>query len=153
MDSTRAYMERAFELARLGMAGASPNPMVGCIIVHDGEIIGEGFHQVAGEPHAEVNAINDVKNKRLLRDATVYVTLEPCSHHGKTPPCADLLVKHQVKKVVIANVDPNPLVAGKGIDILRKAGIEVEPGIMVSEGLDLNKRFFKAIQQEIPTSF
>ncbi len=143
-------MERAFELARLGMAGASPNPMVGCIIVHNGEIIGEGFHQVAGGPHAEVNAINDVDNKDLLKDATVYVTLEPCSHHGKTPPCANLLAQHQVKKVVIANVDPNPLVAGKGIDILRKAGIKAETGIMVSEGLSLNKRFFKAIQQGLP---
>jgi diaminohydroxyphosphoribosylaminopyrimidine deaminase/5-amino-6-(5-phosphoribosylamino)uracil reductase len=150
VDSTEAYMERAFELARLGMTGASPNPMVGCLIVHNDEIIGEGFHQVAGGPHAEVNAINDVENKELLKDATVYVTLEPCSHHGKTPPCADLLAKYQVKKVVIANVDPNPLVAGKGIDIMRKAGIEVETGIMVSEGLDLNKRFFKAIQQQIP---
>lgn len=150
MGESNKYMLRAFELARLGIGNTSPNPMVGCVIVYGDRIIGEGFHQKCGAPHAEVNAINDVKEKELLKKATVYVSLEPCSHHGKTPPCAESLVKHCVKKVVIANVDPNPLVAGKGINILKNAGIEVTTGIMAEEGLELNKRFFKSIQQKRP---
>jgi len=144
------YMHRAMELARLGFGNVSPNPMVGCVIVHKEKIIGEGFHQQFGGPHAEVNAINAVDNKQFLQESTVYVTLEPCAHFGKTPPCAELLVKHKVKKVVIANVDPNPLVSGKGIAILKKSGIEVEQGILEDEGLDLNKRFFKSIINKKP---
>ncbi len=150
MEVSEKYMQRAFELARLGMGYVSPNPMVGCVIVYEDKIIGEGFHQQYGGPHAEVNAINSVKNKKLLRESTVYVTLEPCSHYGKTPPCANLLAEHHIKKVVVANVDPNPLVAGKGLDILRKDGIEVETGIMLTEGLELNKRFFKSIHDKTP---
>jgi diaminohydroxyphosphoribosylaminopyrimidine deaminase/5-amino-6-(5-phosphoribosylamino)uracil reductase len=143
-------MSRALELARLGFGKVSPNPMVGCIIVCNGKIIGEGFHQQYGGPHAEVNAINSVKDKKLLSESTVYVSLEPCAHFGKTPPCANLLVEHQVKKVIVSNVDPNPLVSGKGIEILRNAGIEVEAGLLEQDGLELNKRFFKSIRQQRP---
>ena len=143
-------MHRAMELARLGFGNVSPNPMVGCVIVHKEKIIGEGFHQQFGGPHAEVNAINAVANKQCLQESTVYVTLEPCAHVGKTPPCAELLVKHKAKKVVIANIDPNPLVSGKGIAILKKSGIQVEQGILEDEGLDLNKRFFKSTINKNP---
>jgi diaminohydroxyphosphoribosylaminopyrimidine deaminase / 5-amino-6-(5-phosphoribosylamino)uracil reductase len=143
-------MQRAIELARLGFGSVSPNPMVGCVIVHEGRIIGEGFHQKYGGPHAEVHAINSVKDSTLLKDATVYVSLEPCAHFGKTPPCAELLVKHKVKKVVISNIDPNPLVAGKGIDILKKSGIAVDTGLLAQDGTDLNKRFFKYLQEKRP---
>jgi diaminohydroxyphosphoribosylaminopyrimidine deaminase/5-amino-6-(5-phosphoribosylamino)uracil reductase len=143
-------MSRALELARLGFGKVSPNPMVGCIIVCEGKIIGEGFHQQYGGPHAEVNAIHSVKDKTLLKQSTVYVTLEPCAHYGKTPPCAKLLVEHLVKKVIISNVDPNPLVSGKGIEILRSAGIEVETGLLEQEGMELNKRFFKSIREKAP---
>jgi diaminohydroxyphosphoribosylaminopyrimidine deaminase/5-amino-6-(5-phosphoribosylamino)uracil reductase len=144
------YMRRAFELAALGRGSVSPNPMVGCVIVHNDRIIGEGWHRKYGEAHAEVNAIQSVKDKSLLPESTVYVTLEPCAHHGKTPPCADLLVAHQVKKVVIANTDPNPLVNGGGIGKLKKAGIEVETGLMEELGRELNKRFFGSFNSERP---
>jgi diaminohydroxyphosphoribosylaminopyrimidine deaminase / 5-amino-6-(5-phosphoribosylamino)uracil reductase len=143
-------MQRAMELARLGFGSVSPNPMVGCVIVNEGRIIGEGFHQEYGGPHAEVHAINSVKDKEQLKQSTVYVSLEPCAHFGKTPPCADLLVKQTVKKVIISNVDPNPLVAGKGIGLLKNAGIEVELGLLEQDGADLNKRFFKYILEKRP---
>ncbi len=144
------YMQRALELAALGREWVSPNPMVGCVIVHEDKIIGEGFHQKFGEPHAEVNAVNSVADKTLLSEATVYVTLEPCSHYGKTPPCAELLIKHSVKKVVICNEDPFPKVAGKGLQMLRDAGIEVETGLLSDKGEELNKRFFKANRTDLP---
>lgn len=143
-------MQRGLLLAKLGAGTVSPNPMVGCVIVHEGRIIGEGYHQKYGEAHAEVNAINSVLDKSLLSASTVYVTLEPCSHFGKTPPCADLLIKHQVKKVVVCNFDPHPLVAGKGIQKLRQAGIEVEVGLLEEEGRELNKRFFTFIEKKRP---
>ena len=127
-------MQRALQLARLGAGTVSPNPMVGCVIVHEGKIIGEGYHQKYGDAHAEVNAVNAVSDKSLLSESDIYVTLEPCSHFGKTPPCADLLIKHQVKKVIICNNDPNPLVAGQGIEKLRQAGIEVEFGLLEQIG-------------------
>lgn len=144
------YMQRALELARLGIGRVSPNPMVGCVIVHKGQIIGEGFHQQWGGPHAEVNAIQRVADHRLLSASEVYVTLEPCAHFGKTPPCANLLADQHVKSVYIANMDPNPLVAGKGIEILKKEGIEVQTGLMAAEGETLNKRFFTAMRQQRP---
>jgi diaminohydroxyphosphoribosylaminopyrimidine deaminase/5-amino-6-(5-phosphoribosylamino)uracil reductase len=150
MDPHEIYMRRAFELARLGLGYVSPNPMVGCVIVHEDKIIGEGFHQRWGGPHAEVHAINAVNNQSLLKESTVFVTLEPCAHVGKTPPCANLLIQHQVKKVVIANIDPNPLVSGKGIKMMRDAGIEVETGLLEEEGDELNKRFFKSIMHQQP---
>ena len=143
-------MHRAMELARLGFGNVSPNPMVGCVIVYNDKIIGEGFHQQYGGSHAEVNAVNSVEDKNKLSESTIYVTLEPCSHFGKTPPCANLLAQYQVKKVVIANIDPNPLVAGKGIEILQNAGIEVEAGILEDEGKDLNKRFLSSFTKKRP---
>ena len=124
MDDSQ-YMSRALELAALGRGHVSPNPMVGCVIVHDEKIIGEGFHQKYGEAHAEVNAINAVKDESLLPESTAYVTLEPCAHHGKTPPCADLLVSKNIKRVVIACRDSFDQVDGKGIEKLEKAGLEV----------------------------
>jgi diaminohydroxyphosphoribosylaminopyrimidine deaminase/5-amino-6-(5-phosphoribosylamino)uracil reductase len=143
-------MQRALQLARLGAGSVSPNPMVGCVIVHEGMIIGEGYHQKYGEAHAEVNAVNSVEDKLLLSRSEVYVTLEPCSHFGKTPPCADLLIKYQVKKVFVCNYDPNPLVAGQGIEKLRQAGIEVESGLLAATGRELNKRFFTYVEKKRP---
>ena len=144
------YMQRALQLARLGAGSVSPNPMVGCVIVHEGKIIGEGWHQKYGKAHAEVNAVNSVLNKSILCNSEVYVTLEPCSHFGRTPPCADLLIRHRVKKVYVCNHDPNPLVAGKGIEKLSQVGIEVETGLLENEGRELNKRFFTFIEKERP---
>ncbi|WP_435356973.1 bifunctional diaminohydroxyphosphoribosylaminopyrimidine deaminase/5-amino-6-(5-phosphoribosylamino)uracil reductase RibD [Emticicia sp. SJ17W-69] len=150
MNTDEKYMLRALQLAEIGRGNVSPNPMVGCVIVHDDKIIGEGWHRKYGDWHAEVNAVNSVKDKSLLSTATVYVTLEPCSHFGKTPPCADLLVKHQVKKVVICNFDPFPLVAGKGIEKLQDAGIEVITGVLEAKGRELNARFFTLIEKKRP---
>lgn len=144
------YMSRCFDLALKGLGSVSPNPLVGCVIVHNGSIIGEGWHQKYGGPHAEVNAVASVADRNLLPESTVYVNLEPCSHHGKTPPCADMLVEHRVKKVVISNVDSNELVSGKGIEKLRKAGIEVITGVLEDEGRYLNRRFFTFIEKRRP---
>ena len=144
------FMRRAMELATLGLGKVSPNPLVGCVVVHDNKIIGEGWHKLYGSAHAEVNAIDSVIDKNLLQESTVYVNLEPCSHYGKTPPCADLLVSHKVKRVVIANVDPNPKVAGTGINKLMEAGIEVGRGVLEEKGNDLNKRFFCAFRKQRP---
>ncbi|MFN3757798.1 MAG: bifunctional diaminohydroxyphosphoribosylaminopyrimidine deaminase/5-amino-6-(5-phosphoribosylamino)uracil reductase RibD [Algoriphagus aquaeductus] len=144
------YMRRALELAEWGRGHVSPNPMVGCVIVHEDRIIGEGWHREYGGPHAEVHAVNSVENQALLSDSTVYVTLEPCAHWGKTPPCANLLVEKKVKKVVIAASDSNPLVGGKGIDILKNAGIEVESGVLEKEARWQNRRFFTQIEKQRP---
>ena len=143
-------MERALELATKGRGSVSPNPMVGCVIVHQDKIIGEGFHQEYGQPHAEVNAINSVVNTELLKESTVYVTLEPCAHHGKTPPCADLLIAKNVDKVVIACRDPFDQVDGKGIEKLTSAGVKVEVGIMEKEAKQLNARFFTSVLKTRP---
>ncbi|WP_041739437.1 bifunctional diaminohydroxyphosphoribosylaminopyrimidine deaminase/5-amino-6-(5-phosphoribosylamino)uracil reductase RibD [Echinicola vietnamensis] len=150
MTADEKYMLRALELAELGRGHVSPNPMVGCVIVYGDRIIGEGYHMQYGGPHAEPNAVNSVTDPTLLREATVYVTLEPCAHFGKTPPCANLLAEKQVKKVVIAAVDSNPLVGGKGIKILEEAGIEVVTGIQEQASRKLNKRFFTAIEKNRP---
>ncbi|MBK6265192.1 bifunctional diaminohydroxyphosphoribosylaminopyrimidine deaminase/5-amino-6-(5-phosphoribosylamino)uracil reductase RibD [Marivirga sp. S37H4] len=144
------FMGRALQLAQNGKATVSPNPMVGCVIVHEGKIIGEGWHQKAGEPHAEVLAIQSVKDPALLSQSTVYVTLEPCAHFGKTPPCAHLLVDKKVKKVVIGCTDPNPLVSGKGIRILKNEGIEVVQDVLEKECIQLNHTFFTAIGKGRP---
>ena len=155
--SDEFYMQRCLELAELGMGNVSPNPMVGCVIVHKNQIIGEGYHQQIGQAHAEVNAINDVfknhgeKNAPpLLKSATAYVSLEPCAHFGKTPPCADLLVKHELKKVVIGNKDPFTAVNGKGIEKLINAGIEIATGVLAAECSYLNRRFFTRINKQRP---
>ncbi len=141
MDFQIRYMQRALTLARKGVGKVAPNPMVGCVIVFENQIIGEGYHHKFGGPHAEVVAINSVTNKSKLENADVYVTLEPCSHFGKTPPCADLLVQHKVKRVIIGSKDPNPKVAGRGIKRLEEAGIEVMTGVLNEEEALLNKRF------------
>nr|WP_295929156.1 bifunctional diaminohydroxyphosphoribosylaminopyrimidine deaminase/5-amino-6-(5-phosphoribosylamino)uracil reductase RibD [uncultured Dyadobacter sp.] len=153
METHDQWMQRALQLAGYGRGVVSPNPMVGCVIVHHDTIIGEGWHRAYGGPHAEVRAIEDAdekSNAHLLPEATAYVTLEPCSHTGKTPPCADLLVSRRLKKVVICNTDPNPLVSGRGIRRLRDAGIEVICDVLAAEGLDLNKRFFTAMTLHRP---
>lgn len=144
------YMRRALELAGFGLGHVSPNPLVGCVVVHEGRIIGEGWHKAFGGPHAEVNAIRQVENASLLPDSTVFVNLEPCSHFGKTPPCADLLVEKRIRRVVIANRDPNPNVAGQGVERLRAAGIAVTEGIMAEEGRWLNRRFFTNMEKRVP---
>lgn len=143
-------MKRAFQLAQLGKFTVAPNPRVGAVIVHENKIIGEGFHQAYGQPHAEVNAVNSVKDKRLLSEATIYVSLEPCAHFGKTPPCARLLEKHQFKRVVIANQDPFEQVDGNGISILKNAGIKVESSVLDKEGQFINRRFFTFHQKKRP---
>ncbi len=143
-------MHRALELAKNGLGSVSPNPMVGCVIVHNDKIIGEGWHKIFGEHHAEVNAINAVSDQNLLSESTVYVTLEPCSHQGKTPPCADLLIEKLVKRVVVCNVDPNPKVAGSGIEKLKSAGVDVEVGLLEDQGFELNKRFFTSMKKYRP---
>jgi diaminohydroxyphosphoribosylaminopyrimidine deaminase / 5-amino-6-(5-phosphoribosylamino)uracil reductase len=145
-----SYMHRVLQLAQLGKGSVSPNPLVGCVIVREGKIIGEGWHKQFGGPHAEVNAVNDVADKSLLPESTLYVNLEPCSHFGKTPPCADLLIQHKLRKVVIANIDSNPLVGGNGIKKLREAGIEVVTGILSAEGREMNKRFFTFMEKKRP---
>ena len=150
MTKDELYMQRALELAVLGKGEVSPNPMVGCVIVHDDRIIGEGYHQRYGDAHAEPNAIADVSEPALLKSSTAYVTLEPCSHYGKTGPCAQLLVEKQIKKVVVAVQDPNPLVSGKGIKILRDGGVEVLVGILEKQAAALNKRFFTQITKKRP---
>lgn len=144
------FMRRAMELASLGLGTVSPNPLVGCVIVNDGMIIGEGYHQQYGREHAEVNAIANVKDSGLLPSSTLYVTLEPCAHHGKTPPCADLIVQHQFKRVVVGAVDSNPLVGGRGISRLKKAGIKVEEGLLKPEIRYQNRRFFTQIEKGRP---
>lgn len=146
----KTFMQRALELAANGVGSVSPNPMVGCVIVHDGRIIGEGWHKQYGGPHAEVVAVNTVEDKTLLSKATFYISLEPCSFHGKTPACTDLLIKHHPRRVVVASLDPNPQVSGSGIEKLKDAGIDVELGLLAKEASELNKRFFIAMQTARP---
>ena len=148
MGADRDYMERALALALRGRGRTSPNPMVGCVVVRDGRVVGEGYHQRAGEPHAEVNAIADAGGD--VAGATVYLNLEPCCHHGRTPPCTDLLIRHKPARAVIAMHDPNPRVSGKGIAQLRDAGIEVELGLMEAEARQLNEAFCKHVTTGLP---
>src|SRR5476649_741469 len=142
------YMARAFELARRGRFTTTPNPNVGCVIVRDGEIVGEGYHLRAGEPHAEVHALRMAGER--AKGATAYVTLEPCSHHGRTPPCADALVDAGVARVVASMQDPNPEVAGRGLYRLMNAGIAVQSGVLESEARTLNKGFLKRMEHGLP---
>lgn len=143
-------MKRCFELASKGLGKVAPNPLVGAVIVHENQIIGEGYHTEFGQPHAEVEAIQSVENKNLLATSKLYVNLEPCNHHGKTPPCVDLILQYKIPQVVISNTDPNPLVAGKGIARLRENGVEVTEGILESEGAFLNRRFFTYQEKKRP---
>jgi diaminohydroxyphosphoribosylaminopyrimidine deaminase/5-amino-6-(5-phosphoribosylamino)uracil reductase len=149
------FMRRCLELAELGIGYISPNPMVGAVVVHKGLIIGEGYHHKYGEAHAEVNAINQVIAKfdnsaELLKESTIYVSLEPCAHYGKTPPCSDLIIKHNILKVVVGCRDPFDQVNGKGIEKLEAAGIEVITGVLEDECKWLNRRFFTRVQKQRP---
>lgn len=143
-------MSRCIELAKLGAGETAPNPMVGSVIVYNGKIIGEGYHKKHGEPHAEVNAINSVENSALLKESTIYVTLEPCAHFGLTPPCSDLIVANQIPRVVIGTIDPFIEVAGEGIKKLKRGGAKVKLGVLENECRDLNKRFFTFHEKKRP---
>jgi diaminohydroxyphosphoribosylaminopyrimidine deaminase/5-amino-6-(5-phosphoribosylamino)uracil reductase len=146
----RMYMRRCLELAGRAEGNTSPNPMVGAVVVHDGTIIGEGYHLKAGTPHAEVHALNSVRDRKLLPQSTLYVSLEPCSHHGRTPPCADLIISSGIRKVVVGTVDTSPKVAGKGIEKMRDAGIEVITGVEEEACRFINKRFFTWHERKRP---
>ena len=147
-ETDERYMRRALELAERGRGRTSPNPMVGCVIVRDGQIVGEGFHEKAGLPHAEATAIAAAGES--VRGATLYVNLEPCCHQGRTPPCTDLIIKHAPARVVAAMPDPNPRVAGQGVFQLRQAGIDVTVGILEDEARRLNEVFIKYITTKMP---
>jgi diaminohydroxyphosphoribosylaminopyrimidine deaminase/5-amino-6-(5-phosphoribosylamino)uracil reductase len=149
----QSFMRRALDLAGRGLYTTTPNPRVGAVVVKEGRTVGEGFHQVAGESHAEVNAIRDAKARHgadAVRDATVYVTLEPCSHQGRTGPCCEALIHAGLARVVVAEEDPNPQVAGQGIARLRAAGIQVEVGLLSAQAHELNIGFFKRMTHGTP---
>ena len=150
MENHQKFMSRCIELAKNGLGTTYPNPLVGSVIVHDGKIIGEGWHRKSGEPHAEVNAVNSVIDKSLLSQATIYVNLEPCSHFGKTPPCCDLILEHKIPNVVIGTQDPNNIVCGNGIKKLKDNGTNVIVGVLESECNFLNRRFFTFHKQRRP---
>lgn len=154
MQNTRfhPYLRRCFELARRGAGHVSPNPLVGAVVVHEDRIIGEGWHQRYGEAHAEINALNSVKpeDRHLIPQSTLYCNLEPCFHHGKTPPCVERVLQEKLSRVVISNVDPNPLVAGQSVALMRAAGIEVITGVLEPEGAELNRIFFNQMTQKRP---
>lgn len=150
MENDERFMLRCIELAQSAQGLTYPNPMVGSVIVHDGQIIGEGYHRKAGEPHAEVNAIASVKHRELLKDSTLYVCLEPCAHFGRTPPCAQLIIDTQIPRVVVGCIDTFSKVSGKGIEMLQKAGIEVVTGILEKECRHLNRRFFTFHEKNRP---
>ena len=150
MPDHESYMRRCFQLAEKGKGFVAPNPLVGSVIVHNNQIIGEGYHMLYGHAHAEVNAVNHVTDKSLLKDSTLYVNLEPCAHHGKTPPCADMIVAHKIPRVVIGCVDSFSAVSGKGIEKLRAAGIDVTVGVLEKESRELNARFFTFHEKKRP---
>jgi diaminohydroxyphosphoribosylaminopyrimidine deaminase/5-amino-6-(5-phosphoribosylamino)uracil reductase len=143
-----SYIQLTIEIAKKGEGSVSPNPLVGCVITKDNRIIGAGYHEKYGEAHAEINAINS--SAESLEGSTLYVNLEPCSHHGKTPPCVERIIKEKIKRVVIGTLDINPLVSGNGVKALKKAGIEVKVGILEKECIELNKFFFKFITNKLP---
>ena len=148
MTTPEHYMQHALSLARKGLGTVAPNPMVGCVLVKDGHIIAEGYHQRAGSPHAEINALAAAQTS--TNGACLYINLEPCCHHGKTPPCTDALIKAGIKQVYVACLDPNPLVAGKGVAALRAAGITIEVGLEETAAKQLNEVFFHYITQKRP---
>lgn len=143
-----SYIQLAIEIAKKGTGSVSPNPLVGCVIIKDNKIIGAGYHQKFGEEHAEINAINS--SAESVEGSTLYVNLEPCSHHGKTPPCVDRIIKEKIKRVVIGTLDVNPLVSGNGVKALKKAGVDVKVGVLENECIELNKFFFKYITSKLP---
>ncbi len=144
------YMQRCIQLARCGEAGAAPNPMVGAVVVWQGKIIGEGWHRCCGGPHAEVNAIHSVRRPELLARSTMYVSLDPCAHQGRTPPCADLIIRHRIPRVVVGCMDPFARVNGLGIKKMRDAGIDVRVGVLEEECLRLNERFITFHRKQRP---
>jgi diaminohydroxyphosphoribosylaminopyrimidine deaminase / 5-amino-6-(5-phosphoribosylamino)uracil reductase len=146
----KKYMQVCIDLALKGFPLAMPNPLVGCVIVHKHKIIGQGYHKQYGSHHAEVNAIGNVENKDLLKESTLYVSLEPCAHHGKTPPCADLIIKHKIPKVVIGSLDTFSEVNGKGIERLRSTGVEVITSVLEDECREINRRFFTFHEKKRP---
>ena len=150
MTTDKKYIRRCIELASNGLCNAAPNPMVGAVIVHNGKIIGEGYHARCGEGHAEVNAIRSVKDESLLKESTIYVSLEPCSHYGKTPPCADLIISKGIPRVVVGCIDPFSQVSGRGIQKLRDAGIDVTVGVLEEECKHLIRRFVTFNTQKRP---
>lgn len=149
MPTHEMYMKRCLQLAEMGKGLVAPNPMVGAVAVYGETIVGEGFHEIYGGPHAEVNALRGIANE-VLKHSTLYVNLEPCSHYGKTPPCADLILERQIPRVVVAMQDPNPKVAGKGIEKLRNAGVEVITDVLQEEALFVNRRFVTYHQKHRP---
>ncbi|MEA3451699.1 MAG: bifunctional diaminohydroxyphosphoribosylaminopyrimidine deaminase/5-amino-6-(5-phosphoribosylamino)uracil reductase RibD [Bacteroidota bacterium] len=150
MEKHEKYMQRCLQLAKNGLGNTYPNPLVGSVIVHNNKIIGEGFHTKAGENHAEINAINSVKNKSLLKSSTIYVNLEPCSHYGKTPPCAKKIADLKIPRVVIGTLDTNIKVAGRGVKILNNAGTKVITHVLKNESREINKRFFTFHEKQRP---
>lgn len=150
MSFSESIMRRCIQLAKLGAGNVSTNPMVGAVVVHNGQIIGEGYHRKYGEGHAEVNAIGAVKDKALLKESEIYVSLEPCAHFGKTPPCADLIIEKKIRKVYVGCRDPFSQVDGKGIQKLRAAGVEVVVGVLENECQELNRRFFTSVNLKRP---
>lgn len=152
MTSDADFLQRCFQLASLGAGHVSPNPMVGAVLVHEGKIIGEGWHQQYGQAHAEVNCIRSVSplNRHLIPEATLYCSLEPCFHIGKTPPCVDLILAEKIRRVVVSNTDPNPKVAGQSFAKLRAAGVKVVTGLLETEGAQINRAFFTWITQKRP---
>jgi len=150
MNTDEKYMRRCLELAGLASGNTAPNPLVGAVVVHRGRIIGEGYHQVYGQAHAEANAIEAVEDPALLKESTMYVNLEPCAHHGNTPPCASLIVRMGIPRVVIGTVDSSSRVSGKGIHILKEGGCEVKTGVLEEASRDMNRRFFTYHEKQRP---
>ena len=150
MSTDEKYMQRCLQLASSGKGSVAPNPMVGAVVVYNGKIIGEGYHRQYGKAHAEVNAINSVSDKSLLKESTIYVSLEPCSHYGKTPPCSQLIIDMEIPRVVVATLDPYYKVSGRGVQMLREAGVEVVIGVLEKEARLQNKEFFVSQTQNRP---
>ncbi len=150
MQIEEKYLWRCLQLAAHARGTAAPNPMVGAVIVHNGKIIGEGYHTFCGCAHAEVEAIRSVKNQELLKESTIYVSLEPCSHYGKTPPCAKLIIEKQIPRVVVGTYDPFPAVSGRGVKMIREAGRDVYVGVLEDECRELNKHFFCFLERKRP---
>ena len=150
LTTDEKYIKRCIELAKNGLGNTYPNPLVGSVIVHNGKIIGEGYHHKCGEAHAEVNAVNSVKNKKLLKESTIYVNLEPCAHIGRTPACSTMIINNKIPKVVVGSIDTFSKVSGKGVEMLQNAGIDVTVGVLENECRELNKRFFTFHEKKRP---
>ena len=150
MEDHNYFMQKCIDLAKKGIGNVSPNPLVGSILVYNGKIIGEGYHDKYGNRHAEVNAINSIKDKSILKNSILYVNLEPCSHYGKNPPCADFIIKHNIPKVIIGCVDTFSKINGNGIKRLINSGVDVKVGVLENKCRELNKRFFTFHEKKRP---